>query len=118
MSDTEQGSRGESGTVTASHSPEQVPYAVLVPAGYEDGGSYPLCLVLHGGGGSHHNLIELKPLFDRLWAQDLPPPMVFASASTGLYALSSNPPGSTRPSSIQPPTAVSAYCRKSIRVAK
>jgi S-formylglutathione hydrolase len=41
----------------------------------------PLCLVLHGGGGSHQNLVDSKPIFDQLWATGAIPPMLFASAS-------------------------------------
>ena len=37
--------------------------------------------ILHGGGGSHQNLVDSKPIYDELWASGAMPPMVLASAS-------------------------------------
>jgi len=79
--------------------PEGVPYAVIVPPGYNenDRAAYPLCLLLHGGGGSRDNLATLKPLFDNWWAAGIMPPMVIASASTGaLSYYLDHPDGSAR----------------------
>ena len=61
--------------------PEGVPYAAILPPHYEKGGPIPLCLVLHGGGGTHQNLVDSKPIYDELWASGALPPMVLASAS-------------------------------------
>ena len=63
--------------------PSPVDYAVIVPPGYEpDGESLPLCLILHGGGGSRDDMVNMKGLFDILWADGSLPPVVLASAST------------------------------------
>ena len=62
--------------------PGPVPYAVLLPPGYDDGGPVPLCLSLHGGGGSRDQLEEFQAAYDALWATGELPPMVFATAST------------------------------------
>jgi S-formylglutathione hydrolase len=96
MSD-QNSSRVELSDFPADFAPGGVPYAVLVPPGYDDGGAYPLCLLLHGGGGSRENLAALKPLFDNWWAAGIMPPMVIASASTGAmsYYLD-HPDGSAR----------------------
>ncbi len=84
MADRDQSiSRIELADLPADFAPGGVPYAVLVPPSYENGGEYPLCLLLHGGGGSRDNLAALKPLFDNWWAAGVFPPMVIASASTG-----------------------------------
>jgi S-formylglutathione hydrolase len=90
-------SRVELADLPADFAPGGVPYAVLVPPGYGDGGAYPLCSLLHGGGGSRENLAALKPLFDNWWAIGIVPPMVIASASTGAmsYYLD-HPDGSAR----------------------
>ena len=92
-------SRIELADLPADFAPDGVPYAVLVPPGYNenDGGAFPLCLLLHGGGGSRENLAALKPLFDQWWAAGAVPPMVIASASTGAmsYYLD-HPEGSPR----------------------
>ncbi len=77
------GSRIELADLSADFAPEGVPYAVLLPPGYDERGPYPLCLFLHGGGGSRQNLVDLQPFFDGLWAAGLMPPTVIASASTG-----------------------------------
>ncbi len=61
--------------------PEGVLYAAILPPHYEKGGPIPLCLVLHGGGGTHQNLVDSKPIYDELWASGALPPMVLASAS-------------------------------------
>jgi S-formylglutathione hydrolase len=90
-------SRIELADLPADFAPNGVPYAVVLPPGYDDGGAYPLCVLLHGGGGSRDNLGALRPLFDNWWAADVMPPMVIASASTGAmsYYLD-HPDGSAR----------------------
>src|SRR5258708_737171 len=74
-------SRIETGEVSVDFAPSGVPYAVLIPA--DDRGPYPLCLFLHGGGGSHQNLIDTCALFERWWCEGVVAPMVVAMASTG-----------------------------------
>ena len=95
--------RGKSGSsvefadLPADFAPDGVPYAVLVPPGYDDGSVNHLCLLLHGGGGSRENLAALQPLFDNWWAAGIIPPMVIASASTGaLSYYLDHPDGSSR----------------------
>ncbi len=75
-------SRVDVSKLQADFAPKGVPYAAILPPTYEQSGPMPLCLVLHGGGGNHQNMIDSKPLFDDLWAINAIPPMVFASAST------------------------------------
>jgi len=75
-------SRVEVSKVQVDFAPKGVPYGVILPPGYERSGPMPLCLVLHGGGGNHQNMIDSKALFDDLWASKSIPPIVFASAST------------------------------------
>jgi len=59
--------------------PRSVPYAVLTPGG--DGGPFPLCIVLHGGGGSRQSLLDCTGLFEQWWSDGSLPPMVLASPS-------------------------------------
>ncbi len=73
-------SRIEIGELAAGFAAAKVPYAALVPA---DGGPYPLCLFLYGGGGSHRTLVDCRPVFERWWSEGIVPPMVMASADTG-----------------------------------
>ena len=75
-------SRVEVAEIAVNFAALRVPYAVILPTGYENGGPYPLCLMLHGGGGSRQNLIDSKPLYDQWWDACQIPPMVLASAST------------------------------------
>ena len=90
-------SRTEVGEVNVNFAALGVPYAVILPPGYEDDGPYALCLVLHGGGGSRQNLIDSKPLYDELWSSGSIPPMVLASASTDpLSFYFDHPDGSVR----------------------
>jgi S-formylglutathione hydrolase len=90
-------SRIELADLPVDFAPNGVPHAVLVPPGYDDGGAYPLCVLLHGGGGSRDNLAALRPLFDNWWAAGAMPPMVIASASTGaLSYYLDHPDGSAR----------------------
>jgi S-formylglutathione hydrolase len=90
-------SRIELADLPADFAPNGVPYAVLVPPGYDDGGAYPLCVLLHGGGGGRDNLTALQPLFDNWWTTGTMPPMVIASASTGaLSYYLDHPDGSAR----------------------
>ena len=87
----------EMADLPADFAPDGVPYAVLVPPGYDEGDAYPLCVFLHGGGGSRENLAALQPLFDNWWATGILPPMVIASASTGaLSYYLDHPDGSAR----------------------
>ncbi len=74
-------SRVETSKAPVDFAPDGVPYAVILPPGYEQHGPMPLCLVLHGGGGNHQNLVDSKPIYDQLWASGALPPMVLASAS-------------------------------------
>jgi len=87
-------SRIEVGELAVDFAPAKVPYAVLLPAG--DAGPHPLCLFLHGSGGSHQNLIDMRPLFERWWSDGIAP-MAVAMASTGAmsYYLD-HPDGSAR----------------------
>lgn len=90
-------SRVEVSKVAVDFAPKGVPYGAILPPGYERGEPTPLCLVLHGGGGTHQNLIDSKPIFDQLWASGAIPPVVFASASIsplGFYL--DHPDGSAR----------------------
>jgi len=73
-------SRIEQSKLPVDFAPDGVPYAAILPPGYGQIGPVPLCLVLHGGGGSHQNLVDSKPIYDELWASGAMPPMVLASA--------------------------------------
>ena len=75
-------SRVEVSKLAVDFAPDGVPYAVILPPGYDQSAPMPLCLVLHGGGGTHQNMVDSKSIFDDLWASKAIPPMVFASAST------------------------------------
>jgi len=75
-------SRVDIARLPVDFAPEGVPYAAILPPGYEQSGPLPLCLVLHGGGGSHQNLIDSKPIYEELWTSGAMPPMVLASAGT------------------------------------
>src|ERR1035438_8989846 len=46
------------GDLQSDFVPEAVPYAVLTPHG-GDPGPFPLCIVLHGGGGSRRSEIDV-----------------------------------------------------------
>ena len=87
-------SRIEVGELAVNFAAATVPYAVLLP---DDGGPHPLCLFLHGGGGSHQNLIDMRSLFERWWSDGVVAPMVIAMAGTGAmsYYLD-HPDGSAR----------------------
>jgi S-formylglutathione hydrolase len=90
-------SRVERSKLPVEFAPDGVPYAAILPPGYDQSGPMPLCLVLHGGGGSQQNLIDSKPIFDELWATGAMPPLVLASA--GISPLSfylDHPDGKTR----------------------
>ena len=63
--------------------PDAVPYAVIAPRG-DDHGPFPLCLVLHGGGGSRQSLVDCTSLFENWWSDGSLPPMVLASPSAGM----------------------------------
>ncbi len=90
-------SRVEVSKLAVDFMPKAVPYAVILPPGYDQIAPMPLCLVLHGGGGNHQNLIDSKPIFDELWASGALPPMVLASASISPLAFYlDQPDGSAR----------------------
>lgn len=82
------------GEMAAGFAAARVLYAVLVP---DDGGPYPLCLFLYGGGGSHRTLVDCRALFERWWGEGVVPPMIMAVADTGpmSYYLD-HPDGSAR----------------------
>ncbi len=73
-------SRVEESKLAVDFALKPVPYAVILPPGYDQIGPMPLCLVLHGGGGSHQNLVDSKAIYDELWASGALPPMVLAAA--------------------------------------
>jgi S-formylglutathione hydrolase len=90
-------SRVETSRLKVDFVPTGVPYAVILPPGYDRSTALPLCLVLHGGGGTHQSLIDSKPIYDELWASGAMPPMVLASAGIsplGFYL--DQPDGSAR----------------------
>ncbi len=64
--------------------PSPAEYGVLLPPGYDEAGEpLPLCLFLHGGGGSRAALATLQPVIDGCLANGTIPPMVFATLSAG-----------------------------------
>jgi S-formylglutathione hydrolase len=71
------------GELESDFVPEPVPYAVITPQG-EDRGPFPLCIVLHGGGGSRQSLVDCSKLFEGWWSDGSLPPMVLASPSAGM----------------------------------
>ena len=71
------------GELQSDFVPEAVPYAVLTPHG-GDPGPFPLCIVLHGGGGSRQSLVACGSLFEDWWSDGSLPPMVLASPSAGM----------------------------------
>src|SRR5260370_35210654 len=73
-------SRIETGVVSVDFAPSGLPYAVLIPV--DDGGPYPLCSFLHGGGGGHQNLIYSFAIFARWWSEGVAGPMGVGMAST------------------------------------
>jgi S-formylglutathione hydrolase len=60
---------------------QSVPYVVLTPEGDEP---LPLCIVLHGGGGSRESLVDCRPLFETWWNDGSLPPMALASPSAAM----------------------------------
>lgn len=69
------------GEITSTIVPSPVKYAVLARRGFKTQKELPLVIYLHGGGGSHENLLRQKALWEDLWSTDQLPPMVFASPS-------------------------------------
>lgn len=61
--------------------PQPVPYAVLLPDGYQQGEPLPLFLYLHGGGGDRRALNQIQPLLEELWAAGKLPKMIVATPS-------------------------------------
>lgn len=70
--------------LSSGNLPETVPYAAITPPGYNDGGPFPLCLVLMGGGGSRQSLVDCQPLFESWWSDGSLAPMAFATPSAGM----------------------------------
>jgi S-formylglutathione hydrolase len=70
------------GELQSDYLPKAVPYAVLTPDGAS--GPYPLCIVLHGGGGSRQSLLDCRGLFEQWWSDGSLPPMVLASPSADM----------------------------------
>ena len=90
-------SRVETSKVKVDFAPAEVPFAAILPPDYDQSRALPLCLILHGGGGSHQSLIDSKPIYDELWASGAMPPMVLASASVSpLSFYLDQPDGSAR----------------------
>ncbi len=56
-------------------------------------GPLPLCIFLHGGGGSRQTLIDCKPLFEQWWSDGSLPPMVLATPSAGMSYYLEHAPG-------------------------
>lgn len=73
--------------------PDPVPYAVILPPGYENAEPLPLCLNLHGGGGSRDMLVAFSEPLDAWFADGSLEPMVIASASTGELSFYLDEPG-------------------------
>lgn len=74
--------------------PGPVPYAVLLPPGYEDARTpLPLCLSLHGGGGDRDGLAAMQPVFEEWWADGSLAPMVIAAPSVGVLSFYADEPG-------------------------
>ena len=65
-----------------------VPTSALLPPGFdrESGAMLPLVVWLHGGGGNRGQLPQYRPWLDELTADDVIPPMVFASFSTSPFS--------------------------------
>jgi len=70
--------------LNSAHLPETVPFAVVTPPGYDQGGPFPLCLTLMGGGGKREHLAEMQPLLDTWWAEGWLAPMVLATPTAGM----------------------------------
>jgi S-formylglutathione hydrolase len=63
--------------------PRPVPYAVLLPDGYQASAKpLPLLLVLHGGGLSRDEMIRTRSTYDELWQAGRLPKMIVAAPST------------------------------------
>jgi S-formylglutathione hydrolase len=75
---------------------EAVPYAVITPTSYQNSTSFPLCLMLMGGGGSRQNLVDCQPLFEAWWAEGSLPPMIIATPSPGMSYYLEDPNGNIR----------------------
>ena len=56
--------------------PGTVDICVLTPPGFTKDSKLPLLLHLHGGGLDHRMLERLQPFYEKLWAEDVLPPMV------------------------------------------
>lgn len=75
--------RIEQGIISSTCAPDPVPWAAVLPTQYDGNTALPLCLFLHGGTGSHRDLIGLGSLFEAWFSSGALPPMVVATAGTG-----------------------------------
>jgi S-formylglutathione hydrolase len=76
---------------------QPVEYGVLLPPEYDVlSEPIPLCLFLHGGGGSRKDLQGIQALIEECWAEDTLPPMVFATVSAGFSMFMDARDGSER----------------------
>jgi S-formylglutathione hydrolase len=65
------------GSIPSQLVPGPVEYAVLLPPGYDEAhGPYPLLIVLHGGGGSRENLMQIAPALNEATQRGIIPAMV------------------------------------------
>ena len=69
------------GDLTAKYLSAPVPYAVLAP---ETRDRLPLCILLLGAGGTRDSLVELQPLFETWWSNNVVPPVIIATPTAGL----------------------------------
>ena len=83
------------GELQSDFLPEAVPYAVITPQGGEPG-PFPLCIVLHGGGGSRQSMIDCARLYESWWSDGSLPPMVLASPTAGMSYYLEDPAASVR----------------------
>jgi S-formylglutathione hydrolase len=79
--------------ISSQYLPAPVPYAVLAPNREEP---LPLCVFLVGGGGTRDSMVDLQPVFDRWWADDIVPRMIVATPSPGVDYYMEDPGGPIR----------------------
>lgn len=60
--------------------------SVLLPPSYDQSEPLPVCIALHGYGGSADDLKSLRRFFELWWRNGALPPMVIAAASTGPFS--------------------------------
>ncbi|MGA7413314.1 MAG: hypothetical protein WBW33_22760, partial [Bryobacteraceae bacterium] len=76
--------------ISSRHLAAPVPYAVLAP---QQKDPLPLCILLMGGGGTRNSLVDLRPVLDAWWAENVIPPMIVATPSPGLDYYLEEPAG-------------------------